>query len=180
MILSDIELLAELDAKRVSIDPLPPRERINASSVDMTLDNTIWEYPQDPVAGIVIDPANPKVRMRDIISHETEEIVIPDGQPYILKPNRLTLAQTHEVIRLPLHLSARIEGKSSLARLGISIHATAPTVLPGFNGRLTLEMNNIGPFEIMLTPGMLIAQLIIERVGLPSLQGYQGQFQGQR
>ena len=99
---------------------------------------------------------------------------------YVLSPNRLTLGQTGEIVELPLHLAARIEGKSSLARLGVSIHATAPTVLPGFKGRLTLEMNNIGPYDVVLKRGMLIAQLIVERVGLPVLRKYRGQFQGQK
>ena len=92
----------------------------------------------------------------------------------------LIIGKTLESVKLPLHLAARIEGKSSLARLGLSVHITAPTVLAGFNGRLYLEMNNVGPFAIQLKAGMNIAQLILEHVGLPALGEYGGQFQKQQ
>ena len=75
--------------------------------------------------------------------------------------------------------AARIEGKSSLARLGLSVHITAPTVLAAFRGRLYLEMYNVGPFILQLKPGMQIAQLIVERLGLPASQGYKEQCLGQ-
>jgi dCTP deaminase len=97
-----------------------------------------------------------------------------------MDPNRLVIGKTLEVVKLPLHLAARIEGKSSLARLGLSVHITAPTVMAGFSGRLYLEMNNVGPFPIQLKAGMKIAQLILEHVGLPALESYSGQFQRQQ
>ena len=181
MILSDIELRAELQAGRVVIDPQPSEDRINGASVDMTLHNEIWEFPDKSKAtGIQIDPSKPGVQIRELIKGQSEVRVLSHDDQYVLSPNRLTLGQTGEIVELPLHLAARIEGKSSLARLGVSIHATAPTVLPGFKGRLTLEMNNIGPYDVVLKRGMLIAQLIVERVGLPVLREYRGQFQGQK
>ena len=102
------------------------------------------------------------------------------NDPYEMPRGRLLIGQTLEFITLPDHLAARIEGKSSLARVGLSVHVTAPTVKAGFEGRLVLEMNNIGPFPIVLRQGMPIAQLILEHVGLPPSEGYQGQYQGQR
>ena len=81
---------------------------------------------------------------------------------------------------LPDHIAARIEGKSTLARFGLSVHVTAPTVIAGFEGNLYLEMNNIGPFPILLKKGMRIAQLILEQVGLPPSERYGGRYQQQR
>ena len=96
-----------------------------------------------------------------------------------LEPRRLVLGKTLEYITLPSHLAGRIEGKSSLARFGLSVHVTAPTVVAGFQGRLVLEMYNSGPFRIELSHGMKIAQLILEQVSLPALRPYGGQYQHQ-
>ena len=106
-----------------------------------------------------------------------EEFILENG--FQMTPNRLVIARTLETIQLPLHLAARVEGKSSLARLGLSVHVTAPSVHAGFTGPLYLEMNNIGPFPILLRRGMEIAQLIPEHVGLPATHGHEGQFQDQ-
>ena len=187
MILSDLELKAELqggrpkngirDENRLIIDPMPTDEQITSSSIDLTLDAVLWELPED--RGYQhIDPSDSQFRITEFVRQVAEMKNLSES-PYTLRPNRFIHGQTHERVQLPLHLGARIEGRSSLARLGISIHATAPTVQPGFNGRLTLEINNVGPFPIVLTPSMSIAQLIVERVGLPAVQPYRGQFQGQ-
>jgi dCTP deaminase len=86
------------------------------------------------------------------------------------------LATTFERIRLPNHLAARVEGKSSLARLGISVHFTAPKIDPGWQGPITLELYNLGAFVVELKPKMEICALIIERLGKPARQGYTGRF----
>lgn len=96
-----------------------------------------------------------------------------------MKPHTVVIGKTRERIELPNHLAARIEGKSSLARLGLAVHLTAPTVQAGFQGPLYLEMFNAGPFTLELVAGMKIAQLIVEHLGLPASRGYQGRFQGQ-
>jgi dCTP deaminase len=107
-----------------------------------------------------------------------------DG-PYEFLPYRtagkgsLVLGKTLERVTLPNHLSGRIEGKSSLARLGLAVHITAPTIQAGFDGPLYLEMFNAGPFTLKLQPKMEIAQLILEHLGLPSQSGYAGRFQSQ-
>ena len=98
---------------------------------------------------------------------------------FVMKPNQFVIAKTLESVTLPLHIAARIEGKSSHARIGLSVHVTAPTVHAGFQGSLYLEMYNIGPFDIVLRSEMEIAQLILEHVGLPAQQGYRGQFHSQ-
>ena len=102
-----------------------------------------------------------------------------DDAPFKLEPRMLVIGKTHE-IKIPLHLAARIEGKSSLARLGLAVHITAPTVQSGFEGRLFLEMYNAGPFTLELKPRMKIAQLIIEHLGLPAKEGYVGRYLRQK
>lgn len=102
-------------------------------------------------------------------------------EPYrIAAKGSVVLEKTFETVTLPSYLSGRIEGKSSLARLGLAVHITAPTIQAGFSGPLYLEMFNAGPFTLELSPGMEIAQLILEHLGLPSTSGYAGQFQGQQ
>ena len=178
MILSNVELEAEMRSGRLVINPQPPKSRFSGASVDLTLHDEVFELPsQADTRGQPLDPSDPGFNVPRFINDRSTSKSITHG--YTLEPNRLTLGSTSEEVRLPLHLSARIEGRSSLARLGITIHATAPTVLPGFEGRLTLEITNVGPFDILLKPGLVIAQLIVERVGLPATNGYEGQFQHQ-
>jgi dCTP deaminase len=101
---------------------------------------------------------------------------------YLFRPNRLLLAWTREYIELKAHarLAARVEGKSSLARLGIAVHITAPTIHVGFGGQIRLEMDNHGKVPLRLRTRMPICQLIFEQtLGVP-VQGYKGRFSGQR
>src|SRR5439155_18013455 len=122
--------------------------------------------------------------LAQFIGRNSEKVILDKNQPFPLAPNRFVLALTREVVGLPVPsegetcLAARIEGKSSRARCGVLVHFTAPTVHPGWNGRLTLEMINLGPVPFLLRPGMPIAQLIIEQVkGLPFAN--RSQFHGQ-
>jgi len=112
--------------------------------------------------------------MKDYLSRSSNSETITVNRPIILQQRQFVLAKTIERVELPIPaagktcLAARIEGRSSLARCGLLIHFTAPTIHPGFNGTITLEMINLGPNGIQLTPGMYIAQLIVEEVrGLP-------------
>ena len=102
---------------------------------------------------------------------------LSDGSELELVPRRLVLEYTREYIELPPTLAARIEGKSGPARRGLMVHLTAPTVQAGWHGQLQLEMYNVGPATLLLTPGTAICQLILEQVTDP--QRYGGQFQGQ-
>ena len=178
MILSNIEIEAELDAGHLVIAPRPLKKRFSGAAVDLTLHHELYVLPEeDYTQGQPIDPSNPGFKVGRFIEDRSKRESIVGG--YELKPNKLTIGSTHERVELPLHLAARIEGRSSLARLGIAVHATAPTVHPGFQGQLALEIINSGPFDIILKPGLAIAQLIVERVGLPSTESYDGQFQNQ-
>jgi dCTP deaminase len=180
MVLSDIEIRAEINAKRLIFDPaIGDEDRIGSSSVDLLLHEELLILPER-VRGVSIDPSDDEIHIMDILTRHGETKTLSQNDYHTMDPNRLVIGKTLEVVKLPLHLAARIEGKSSLARLGLSVHITAPTVMAGFSGRLYLEMNNVGPFPIQLKAGMKIAQLILEHVGLPALESYSGQFQRQQ
>jgi dCTP deaminase len=114
------------------------------------------------------------------MERNSEVKLISLEQPYKMKPGEFLHGKTHERIKLPTHLAGMIEGRSSLARLGLGVHITAPTVQTGFEGRLVLEMCNHGPFTLELKPRMKIAQLVLEHLSLPASGGYSGQYQGQK
>ena len=181
MALSDIEIRAKINAKRLIFEPpIDDQKRIGSSSVDLLLHEELLILPENRVPGISIDPSDEEIQVMDILTRHGESWQMSQHGSYTMQPNHLIIGKTLESVKLPLHLAARIEGKSSLARLGLSVHITAPTVLAGFNGRLYLEMNNVGPFTIQFKAGMNIAQLILEHVGLPALGEYGGQFQKQQ
>ena len=180
MVLSDVEIKAEIGAKRLVFDPpiAYDDDRIDSSAVDLLLHPDLILLPLERVQGITIVPSDEEVQVMNLVNLHGEHRSLVSG-PYRLEPYRLVIGKTLDHITLPNHLAARIEGKSSLARFGLSVHVTAPTVIAGFAGNLFLEMRNIGPFAIELSQGMKIAQLILEHVGLPPSRGYQGQFQQQ-
>ncbi len=191
MILSSAQVHAALDLKRLIIDPEPtPRVPAVGSdhcpydthSVDLRLASEI----SIPEPGIyAFDLGSSTDGMAKFLARNSRRVVLTGDQPYTLVRNQFILGRTIEEISLPILaeyktcLAARIEGKSSRARCGLLIHFTAPTVHPGFNGTLTLEMINLGPANIILREGMAIAQLIVEEVtGFPAALN-PSQFQGQ-
>ena len=180
MALSNVEIRAEIDQERLVFDPpiTNPNDRIDSSAVDLLLHPDLILLPSRPVAGVTIVPSDDEVQVMELLLNHGAERSL-EGQPYRMEPHRLVIGKTLEKVTLPNHLAARIEGKSSLARFGLAVHITAPTVLAGFEGRLFLEMYNVGPFHIELAAGMKIAQLTLEHVGLPPSHRYQGQFAGQ-
>jgi dCTP deaminase len=179
MILSNIELQRALDRGRLIIVPQPgPRAPdpndpdsycpYGTHSVDLTLGDEIVI----PLGGTyAFDLMQPSALSR-FLTRNSKRIHLDEGTSYVLERHTFILAQTRERIGLPIEhtdnvgscLAARIEGKSSRARVGLLVHFTAPTVHPGFEGNLTLEMINLGPTSIVLRPGMPIAQLIVEEV----------------
>ena len=185
MILSNVELYKALDAGRLIIDPEPaPRvgdsdqhSPFDTHSVDLTLHSEISIPEGGPFAWDLTQPG-----LAEEISKHCKHLTLSLEQPYRMEPGKFILAMTHERIGLPIQgdvcLAARVEGKSSRARCGILVHFTAPTVHPGWDGRLTLEMINLGPAVFMLTPGMAICQLIVEEVRGRPIES-PSQFQGQ-
>ncbi|NRQ31467.1 dCTP deaminase [Nonomuraea sp. NN258] len=175
MLLSDRDILAEIDSGRLALDPFH-RDMIQPSSIDVRLDRffRVFENHRYPH----IDPA---VEQPDLT-----RMVEPEGdEPFILHPGEFVLASTYEVISLPDDLASRLEGKSSLGRLGLLTHSTAGFIDPGFSGHVTLELSNVATLPIKLWPGMKIGQLCVFRLSSPAEHPYGSakygsRYQGQR
>lgn len=182
MVLTDREILNALTFKQIKIDPQPPVDAISSTAIDLTLSPNIRVWKKDASPGVerLVSPATPGYKVNDFIKSATEAKTI-DAAGYVLKPADFLLAWTIETLELPYssRLAARVEGKSSLARLGIGVHVTAPTIHAGFTGPIQLEVCNHGAWNVKLVPGMKVCQLIFElTVGTPNA-GYSGQFQNQ-
>lgn len=183
MILTDREIQIFLDNRQISIKPEPEPTRYSSTSVDLTLAKQflVWDFDQiEKTKGEIIEPG-PKFKYAEFRDKYTKRKILTD-KGYVLSPNAFVLAWTHEKIILPNHsrIAARIEGKSSLARLGLAIHVTAPTIHAGFEGPIQLELCNHGLFSIRLTPGMPICQLIFEMTFGTPAKGYSGKFLRQK
>lgn len=182
MILTDREIQIALQHQSIVIDPEPEEKAYSSTSVDLTLDPTLTEF-RDRRKGIdvCIDPSSEGYRHDEVLAEVTEQITIDPQNGYEFRPGKLILAWSTEYVKLYSHarLAARVEGKSSLARLGVGVHITAPTIHAGFDGQIRLEMINHGVIPIRLKAGMRICQLIFEQtVGTP-VSGYKGRFSGQ-
>jgi dCTP deaminase len=185
MILTDREIRIAIHRGLISIDPLPDesteRSAYSSTAVDLTLDPNIAIF-DDPTPGLdrKIDPSSPGFNVEAVAASLTRKLKIkPSGFP--LPHGKFILAWTAEYLRLQAEtrLAGRVEGKSSLARCGLAVHMTAPTIHSGFEGRIRLEIVNHSPVPIILKPGMRICQLILETtLGTPE-KGYRGQFWGQ-
>jgi len=175
VLLSDRDIRAELDARRVVLDPFD-ETMVQPSSVDMRLDKyfRVFENHRYPH----IDPAEDQ-------SDLTRAVEPNEDEPFILHPGEFVLGSTYEVITLPDDVAARVEGKSSLGRLGLLTHATAGFIDPGFSGHVTLELSNMATLPIKLWPGMKIGQLCFFRLTSPAenpygSEKYGSRYQGQR
>ena len=175
MLLSDRDILAEIESKRVVVDPYDPA-MIQPSSIDFRLDRyfRVFENHRYPH----IDPAADQTDL-------TREVEPTGDEPFILHPGEFVLGSTLEEVTLPDDLAARVEGKSSLGRLGLLTHATAGFVDPGFRGHVTLELANVATLPIKLYPGMKIGQLCFFRLSSPAEHPYGSakygsRYQGQR
>ncbi|WP_316522451.1 dCTP deaminase [Kitasatospora brasiliensis] len=175
MLLSDKDIRTEIDLGRVVVDPFDPA-MIQPSSIDVRLDRffRVFENHKYPH----IDPSEEQP--------DLTRLVEPDGdEAFILHPGEFVLASTYEVITLPDDVASRLEGKSSLGRLGLLTHSTAGFIDPGFSGHVTLELSNVATLPIKLYPGMKIGQLCLFRLSSPSehpygSERYGSRYQGQR
>ena len=148
-VLSDRDIRAAVEAGRVRIDPWDP-DCLQPSSVDLHLDREFRVFRNNRYPFIDVRQAQPDL---------TELVSITDEEPFILHPGEFVLGQTLEWVELPDDLVARLEGKSSLGRLGLLIHSTAGYVDPGWKGTLTLELSNVANLPIALYFGMKIGQI---------------------
>lgn len=163
MILSDGTIRRLLAERRILIEPLE-ESFIQPASVDVRLGDTFLVFRRHTTSDI-----DPWQVSQDLM----EPVTVPEGQPFILHPGEFVLGTTLERLTLPNDVVARIEGKSSLGRLGLLIHATAGFVDPGWtNGQITLELSNVAPLPIRLWPGMKIAQLSFMQMDAPAERPY--------
>jgi dCTP deaminase len=170
MLLSDRDIRAEVGAGRVVLEPYDAA-MVQPSSVDVRLDRyfRVFENHRYPH----IDPA--------IEQPDLTRLVEPLGdEPFILHPGEFVLASTYEVVTLPDDVAARLEGKSSLGRLGLLTHSTAGFIDPGFSGHVTLELSNVATLPITLWPGMKIGQLCFFRLSSPAEHPYGSALHGSR
>ncbi len=178
MIYSDRNIADALESGLLVIDPPPRRDLFDTSAVDLRLGRRFSVF-EPPLAGagvfVNIGQANPEA----VAARYGTPREIPDGEYLELKPGAFVLGSTLERVAMPRHLAARVEGKSSLARFGLSIHQSAPTIHADFRGSIRLEISNVGPFVCRLTPGTRICQLIIEELKDPASEPLHSRFQEQ-
>ena len=170
MLLSDKDIRAAITSGRIALDPYDPA-MVQPSSVDVRIDRyfRVFENHRYPH----IDPS--------IEQAELTRLVEPDGdEPFILHPGEFVLGSTYEVVSLPDDVSARLEGKSSLGRLGLLTHSTAGFIDAGFSGHVTLELSNVATLPIKLWPGMKIGQLCFFRLTSPAEAPYGSGAEGSR
>lgn len=175
MLLSDRDIRAEIDRERVVLDPYEPT-MLQPSSVDVRLDKYFRTFENHRYPHI--DPAADQ-------SDLTHEMCAEEGDPFILHPGEFVLGSSYEQVTLPDDIAARLEGKSSLGRLGLLTHSTAGFIDPGFSGHVTLELANVATLPIKLYPGMKIGQLCFFRLSSPAehpygSEKYGSRYQGQR
>jgi dCTP deaminase len=175
VLLSDRDIKAELDAKRVALEPFDA-SMIQPSSIDVRLDRFFRTFENHRYPHI--DPAEDQPDLTRLVEPIADE-------PFILHPGEFVLGSTYEVITLPDDVAARLEGKSSLGRLGLLTHSTAGFIDPGFSGHVTLELANVANLPIKLWPGMKIGQLCFFRLSSPAehpygSDKYGSRYQGQR
>ncbi len=175
VLISDRDIRAELDAGRVRLDPYEPA-MIQPSSIDVRLDKffRLFDNHKYPV----IDPSQEQPELTRLVEVGPEE-------PFVLHPGEFVLGSTFETVTLPDDVAARLEGKSSLGRLGLLTHSTAGFIDPGFGGHVTLELSNVATLPILLWPGMKIGQLCFFRLTSPTEHpygsaAYGSRYQGQR
>ncbi|UEA57320.1 dCTP deaminase [Gordonia otitidis] len=175
MLLSDRDIRSEVADGNLAIDPFDP-SLVQPSSVDVRLDNLFRVFNNTRYTHI--DPAQRQDELTTLVEPA-------DGEPFVLHPGEFVLGSTLEICTLPDYLAGRLEGKSSLGRLGLLTHSTAGFIDPGFSGHITLELSNVANLPITLWPGMKIGQLCLFRLSSPSENPYGSaavgsKYQGQR
>ena len=170
MLLSDRDIKAEINAGRVKVEPFDGA-MIQPSSVDVRLDRFFRVFENHKYS--VIDPS---IEQPDL----TRQVAVEANEEFILHPGEFVLASTYEIITLPDDIAGRLEGKSSLGRLGLLTHSTAGFIDPGFSGHITLELSNVANLPVKLFPGMKIGQLCLIKLSSPAENPYGSALYGSR
>jgi dCTP deaminase len=175
MILSDVDIRKEIESGRIVIDPFDPAA-IQPSSIDLHVDDRFRVFATSRYPYIDVKKEMPGL---------TEVVEVADPDPFILHPGEFVLGSTLERVAIPDDMVARLEGKSSLGRLGLLIHSTAGYVDPGWDGFLTLELSNVANLPITIYPAMKIGQISFFRLSTPAERPYgstetRSKYQGQR
>jgi len=175
VLLSDRDIALELDSGRIGLDPYEPA-LLQPASIDVRLDRffRLFDNHKYPF----IDPSQDQPELTRLVETAADE-------PFVLHPGEFVLGSTYEFVTLPDDVAARLEGKSSLGRLGLLTHSTAGFIDPGFGGHVTLELSNVATLPITLWPGMKIGQLCFFRLSSPAEHPYGSteagsRYQGQR
>lgn len=158
MILSDRDIKKALKSGKISIVPTPNlREQLGSCSVDLRLGNVfrIFEYSKNPY----IDPSK-----KDYSNEITKKVTVKNGEKFVIQPGDFILAVTLEKVKIAPNLMGRLEGRSSLGRLGLVVHSTASIFDPGWDGKPVLELGNLGRMAISLTCGMRICAMTFEEL----------------
>lgn len=175
MLLSDRDILAEVHTQGITLDPWDPG-MVQPSSVDVRLDKFFRVFENHRYPSI-----DPSVEQPEL----TRLIEVSSDEPFVLHPGEFVLGSTFEQVTLGPSVAARLEGKSSLGRLGLLTHSTAGFIDPGFSGHVTLELSNMATLPVKLWPGMKIGQLCFFRLSSPAEHPYGSarygsRYQGQR
>lgn len=169
MKLSDVDIRRYMAEERIAIDPVPTESHIGAMSVDLELGNQFRVFTPGKASFVDLAPTGGgSTDMEDLMSH----IEVEGDTPFYLHPGDFALGITIQKIKLPTDVVGRLDGRSSLARLGLMVHATAHTIDPGWNGRITLEFFNCGRLPLALRPGMRICAISFETLLTPTSKPY--------
>jgi dCTP deaminase len=176
MVLSDVDIHRYISEGKIKITPPLPPEQFGSCSVDFKLGNefSIFEHSRHAYIDL---------RDRTAIQGLMRTITVPDGEAFILQPHEFALAITEEVLELDDDVLGRLEGRSSLGRIGIIVHGTAGLFDPGWTGKATLELSNLGRMPVALYPGMRICSMTFEqlssRVAVPYRKKVGNKYAGQ-
>ncbi|GAB3410467.1 dCTP deaminase [Haloparvum alkalitolerans] len=178
MILSDADILRRLEAGDLEIEPLDDvDQQVQPASVDLRLGEEFLEFQRTNIPCIHPTEA-------DEVGDYVTETHVPNGEDFILHPGDFVLGTTAERVAIPDDLVAHVEGRSSLGRLAVVVHATAGLCDPGYEGQITLELSNLGTAPVALSPGMRVSQLTFTELSTPAERPYGeergSKYQGQK
>jgi dCTP deaminase len=178
MILSDRDLRARLRAGDLVVEGMEDEQvQVQPASIDLRLDAEFMVYR--PTEGICLDPRHPET-----LEKATELVRVEKGDAFVLHRGAFALGSTSERVKIPPDLVGRVDGRSSIGRLGVIVHATAGLIDPGFEGQITLELSNVGSLPVRLYPGMRIAQIVLCKMSsaaeIPYGEARGSSYQGQQ